>query len=71
MYLVTEIGVTLQLLIPILYWVAIHPALTAEQRPVGYDLFISINLHGVFGVLIMLDYLFSQIDVVKSHLWVQ
>lgn len=70
-YLVYELGVTLQLLVPPLYWIGQYPALPAEDRPVGYELFLETNLHGVFAVLIGLDYLFGQIDVIKSHLWIQ
>ncbi len=68
-YIIYELGVTLQLLVPAMYWIALYPSL--DEKPVGYDLFLEINVHGLFAVFISADYLMCQIDVIKSHIYIQ
>ena len=70
-YVVYELGTTLQLLVPPLYWIGEYPSLPDDEKPVGYDFFLELNLHGIFTVLIAIDYLSSQIDVIKSHILFQ
>lgn len=57
------------MLIPLLYWLANYPFLSEEEKPKGFNLFISINSHGIFTLLITIDYLLSKIRVIRSHIW--